>query len=135
MTKSSAPTPIHLMTDDEYAAAVAEHEARLAALNQAHGRYAAHAPSRDLLDRAIDNGWSVVVRHLQDTGGHPYRTIEGRREEGEEFVITWHTRETNALRLSGAATGVRHNTSTLAKVKAYIAQPPPSRRSAAARHR
>ena len=56
------------------------------------------AKCKELVSALVDGGWSFMVNHREDTGNHPYISVEARRGDGH-VMITWHTRATGTYRL------------------------------------
>lgn len=86
-----------------------------------------HRASRDLLDLALDHGWSASYQRLQDTGSDPYVTVTARRGECE-VVVTWHTRNTGTYRLSSCMTATNrgernHRDSSLRMARELLVSP------------
>jgi len=76
--------------------------------------YTFPAKARHLVSELIDGGWSFAIKHGQDTGLHPYFTVEGIKEN-RKLMVTWHTRTTGTYRMSscmgrGDSGGLRDRT-------------------------
>jgi hypothetical protein len=60
--------------------------------------------ARDLVNAAMEAGWSVAYKPGVDTGFSPFVTVEAMREGGY-FSVTWHTRATGTYRLFNCSFG------------------------------
>lgn len=56
--------------------------------------------ARDLAAYAEKHGWKWLAVEGHDNGNNPFVTvIVGNPADGEQYKITWHTRETGTFRL------------------------------------
>ena len=76
-----------------------------------------HQPSRDLLDLALDAGWSAIYQYGADIGDCPYISVDARQAD-RRVTVTWHTRDTGTYRVFSVLYGTTSNLRSNGTLKA-----------------